>query len=86
MDRFYAPTGTLRQNLYDATTGHSKQFEISNAALARFYHTQFTTGIRQIQMVIEGPRESPGPAAGGHAVESKVSLIYWFTNDSQVRC
>ncbi|KAJ5226032.1 Transcriptional activator ptaB [Penicillium chermesinum] len=51
VDRFYAPTGVLRQNLYDSQTGHSKQFEISNPALARFYYTQFTTGIRQIQMV-----------------------------------
>lgn len=84
VDTFYAPTGVLRQNLHDAHTGHSKQFEISNPALARFYYTQFTTGIRQIQMVIEGAHENPVNTPGAHLVESRLSLIYWFFNDTQV--
>ncbi|EAW14140.1 LIM domain-binding protein [Aspergillus clavatus NRRL 1] len=83
VDRFYSPMGVLRQGVYNPQAG-SKQFEISTPALARYYLTQFTSGIRQIQMLVEGARERDSPN-GGHIVESpKTSFIYWFTNDSQL--
>ena len=83
VDRFYSPMGVLRQGIWNPQTG-SKQFEISTPALARYYLTQFTSGIRHIQMVVEGARERETPN-GGHIVESqRTSFIYWFTNDSQV--
>ncbi|KKK26003.1 hypothetical protein AOCH_000459, partial [Aspergillus ochraceoroseus] len=83
VDRFYSPTGVLRQGVYNPQAG-SKQFEIATPALARYYMTQFTSGIRQIQMLIEGARERDSPN-GGHIVESpKASFIYWFTNDAQL--
>ncbi len=85
MDRFYSPTGVLRQGVYNSQAG-AKQFEIATPALARYYLTQFTSGIRQIQMLIEGARERDSPN-GGHIVECpRASFIYWFTNDSQVSC
>lgn len=85
VDKFYAPGGVLRQGVCNPQAGSFKQFEISTPALARYYLTQFTSGIRQIQMVVEGPRERETPNSG-HIVESpKTSFIYWFTNDSQVR-
>lgn len=84
VDRFYSPGGVLRQGVYNRQSG-SKQFEISTPALARYYLTQFNSGIRHIQMLVEGVRETASPS-GGHIVESaKTSFIYWFTNDSQVR-
>lgn len=83
VDRFYAPGGVLRQGVWSPQVG-SKQFEISTPALARYYLTQYTSGIRQIQMVVEGARERDMPN-GGHMVESpRTSFIYWFTNDCQV--
>ncbi|KAL5335275.1 LIM-domain binding protein-domain-containing protein [Aspergillus crustosus] len=83
VDRFYAPNGVLRQGVYNPQAG-SKQFEISTPALARYYLTQFTSGIRQIQMLVEGARERESPN-GGHIVECpKASFIYWFTNDTQL--
>jgi hypothetical protein len=83
VDRFYAPGGVLRQGVWNPQVG-SKQFEISTPALARYYLTQYTSGIRQIQMVVEGARERDMPN-GGHMVESpRTSFIYWFTNDCQV--
>ena len=84
VDRFYSPVGVLRQGVYNRQSG-SKQFEISTPALARYYLTQFNSGIRHIQMLVEGVRETAS-STGGHIVESaKTSFIYWFTNDSQVR-
>ncbi|KAL2872779.1 LIM domain-binding protein [Aspergillus lucknowensis] len=85
VDKFYSPTGVLRQGVYNPQAG-SKQFEIATPALARYYNTQFTSGIRQIQMLIEGPRERESPnGGGGHIVECpRASFIYWFTNDAQL--
>lgn len=82
VDRFYAPGGVLRQGVWNPQAG-SKQFEISTPALARYYLTQYTSGIRQIQMVVEGARERDVP--NGHIVESaRASFIYWFANECQV--
>ena len=83
VDRFYTSGGSLRQGVWNPQVG-SKQFEISTPALARYYMTQFTSGIRNIQMVVEAARERESPN-GGHIVEShKTSFIYWFTNDCQL--
>ncbi|KAL4803546.1 LIM-domain binding protein-domain-containing protein [Aspergillus unguis] len=83
VDRFYSPIGVLRQGVYNPQSG-AKQFEIATPALARYYFTQFSSGVRQIQMLVEGPRERDSPQ-GGHFVEChKASFIYWFTNDAQL--
>jgi hypothetical protein len=83
VDKFYSPVGVLRQGVYNPQAG-SKQFEISTPALARYYLTQFTSGIRQTQMLVEGARERDSPN-GGRIVESRrTSFIYWFTNESQL--
>ena len=83
VSRFYAPGGVLRQGVYNPQAG-SKQFEIATPALARYYHTQCTSGICHIQMVVDGARERDSPS-GVHIVESsRTCFIYWFTNGTQV--
>ncbi|KAJ5720464.1 Transcriptional activator ptaB [Penicillium malachiteum] len=83
VDRFFSPMGVLRQGIWNSQTG-SKIFEISTPALARYYLTQFTSGIRHIQMIVEGATECEG-VNGGHVVDSgRTSFIYWYTNESQV--
>lgn len=83
VERFFTANGSLRQGVWNPQVG-SKQFEIATPALARYYMTQFTSGIRNIQMVVEGARERES-TNGGHIVESpKTSFIYWFNNDCQV--
>jgi hypothetical protein len=83
VERFYSPGGVLRQGVWNNSTG-SKQFEIATPALARYYLTQFTSGISQVQMMVEGAREREAPN-GGHYVEApKCSFIYWFKNECQV--
>lgn len=80
VEKFYSPNGVLRQGVYNHQSG-SKQFEISTPALARYYLTQFTSGIRRIQMIVEGARERDS-LNGGHIVESgRTSFVYWFTNN-----
>lgn len=84
VERFYSPGGVLRQGVWNNTAG-SKQFEIATPALARYYLTQFTSGISQIQMCVEAARERES-GNGGHIVESgRTSFVYWFKNECQVR-
>lgn len=83
MDRFYSPSGVLRQGVYNPSAG-SKQFEIATPALARWYLTQFNSGITRIQMFLEGARERDSHN-GGHIVEvTRCTFIYYFTNETQV--
>ncbi|KAJ5093713.1 Transcriptional activator ptaB [Penicillium angulare] len=82
VDRFFSPAGVLRQGVFNNLTG-AKQFEILTPALARYYLTQFKSGIRHIQMIVEAAREQE--SSSGHVVESpRTSFIYWFSNDTQV--
>lgn len=83
VDRFYSPVGVLRQGVW-SVAGGAKQFEIATPALARYYLTQFSSGITSIQMLVEGARERES-SHGGHYVEApKCSFIYWFRNECQL--
>lgn len=88
--QFFSPVGVLRQQLVqykDDGSGESlesKTWEISTPALARYYWTHFTTGVTNIQMIMENASERD-LANGGHFVESpKASFIYWYGNGCQV--
>ena len=84
MEQFYSPGGVLRQGVWNAQTG-SKKFEILTPALARYYWTQFNSGIKHIQMIVENVAERELPN-GSFVVDSQRScFIYWFENGCQVR-
>ena len=84
VDRFFSPTGVLRHSLWCSRDESTKQYEISTAALARYYWTHFCSGVQNIQMILENAREKDLPN-GGHFVEStKSSFIYWYANGCQV--
>ncbi|WEW57205.1 hypothetical protein PRK78_002667 [Emydomyces testavorans] len=83
VEQFYSPVGVLRQGVWNAQRG-SKQFEISTPALARYYWTQFNSGIRQIQMIVEAAVDKDLPT-GGQVVESpRTFFLYWFDNGCQL--
>lgn len=74
----------MRQALWNSTTRETKQFEITTQVLARYYYTLFESGVRNVQIMLEGTRETPLPNQG-HIVESpKASFVYWFQNDCHV--
>ncbi|KAI2413054.1 hypothetical protein LOZ41_003465 [Ophidiomyces ophidiicola] len=83
VEQFYSQVGVLRQGVWNAQRG-SKQFEISTPALARYYWTQFNSGIRQIQMIVEAAVEKDLPT-GGQVLESpRTFFLYWFDNGCQL--
>lgn len=84
VERFYSPTGVLRQQLWCSTENSTKQYEIATPALARYYWTHFVSGVQNIQMILEQAKEKD-LQNGGHFVESNKScFVYWLENGHQV--
>ena len=80
---FYSPTGVMRQGLVHNQKNETKQFEITTHLLARYYHTLFQSGIQNVQMFVEQPREKQ--VGQGTIVDcGKTSFIYWFENECHV--
>lgn len=90
--QFFSPRGVFRLSLFDVgiempNAEHGdKQYEITQPALARYFHTHFESGIRRINLTFEkGITDRPLPN-GCHFIENqKANLTYWFDN-SHVGC
>ncbi len=85
VESFFSPKGILKQAMWSASDNSTKQFEISNAALARYFLLHFQSGIQNIQMIPENAVERT-MNGGNHVVHAKFTLIYWSKNGHQVRC
>ncbi len=83
MDRYFSSVGVLRQKFWSSVDDSTKQYEISNPVLARYYWTNFNSGVQKVQMMLENAKEKD-LQNGGHFVESGCSFIYWFVNGHQV--
>ncbi|KAI5855537.1 LIM-domain binding protein-domain-containing protein [Durotheca rogersii] len=89
--QFFSPRGVFRLSLFyignePANEEHAdKQYEITQPALARYFHTHFESGIRRINLTFEkGITDRPLPN-GCHFIENqKASLTYWFDNSHVV--
>ncbi|PHH65433.1 hypothetical protein CDD81_2537 [Ophiocordyceps australis] len=81
VERFFSQNAVFRHSLHisDAEDTTDKQYEISFAAIARYFHTHFTSGVKSMQLVADKglmDRAMPGDC---HCIEtSKASLVYWF--------
>ncbi|RYP51091.1 hypothetical protein DL768_003497 [Monosporascus sp. mg162] len=92
VSRFFSRNGVFRFNLFtylnnETNTeeqGTSKQYEIAQPALARYFYTHFTSGMRNMQLTFEkGTVDKSLPT--GHFIENpKASLIYWYDNSHVV--
>ncbi|RYP19673.1 hypothetical protein DL767_009607 [Monosporascus sp. MG133] len=92
VSRFFSRSGVFRLNLFvypnnETNTeeqGNSKQYEIAQPALARYFYTHFTSGMRNMQLTFEkGTVDKSLPT--GHFIENpKASLIYWYDNSHVV--
>lgn len=79
------PDGKLVQHILDNTSSSTKQFAINASSLARYYWTYFDSGVQNIQLQLEGVRESALPNGGGSIVHcNRARYIFWFENNTQV--
>jgi hypothetical protein len=84
-DRFFSPKGVLRHSVWMVEDSSNKQYEIAFPALARYFHTHFESGIKNMQMIMEKGHEKELPNNGHYIESQKSSFVYWFDNGSQVR-
>jgi hypothetical protein len=86
--RFFSNNGVLRHSVLinDNEESTDKQYEIAFPAIARYFHTHFSSGIRSMQLIMDkGLTDRPLPG-DGHCIENqKASLVYWFEAGSHVR-
>ena len=84
VNRFFSQTGVLKQQLWCSTDNEKKSYQVSNPVLARYYYTHFSSGIQNVQMILEKANETDLPT-GGHVVDSsKSTFIYWLDNGCQL--
>jgi LIM-domain binding protein len=80
----FAPGGSLQHQLVNMSDGSDKRFRISYPALAYYYHSHFTSGIKTMTMQPQGAIERPLPM-GCHAVLfQRCTFTHIFGNDAQV--
>jgi hypothetical protein len=83
-DRFFSPKGVLRHSVWVVDDSSNKQYEIAFPALARYFHTHFESGIKNMQMIMEKGSERELPNNGHYIESQRSSFVYWFDNGSQV--
>ncbi|KAK0100768.1 hypothetical protein ONS95_007217 [Cadophora gregata] len=84
VDRFFSPKGVLRHSVWLVDETSNKQYEITFPALARYFHTHFESGIKNMQMIMERGSEKELPNNGHYIESQKSSFVYWFDNGSQL--
>ncbi len=83
---FFSENGVFRYTLpnTDENEQSEKSYDITFHALPRFFHTQFDSGVKNIQLVIDKTTDLQ-PNNGRHVIEtSKASMVYWFEGGSHV--
>jgi hypothetical protein len=87
--RFFSPNSIFRHTLHlgEASTedGGDKQYEIAYPAIARYFHTHFSSGVKSMQLVLDkGVIDKPLPG-DCHCIENpRASMQYWFETGSHL--
>lgn len=87
VSRFFSTNGVFRHTLHiiDADETTDKQYEIAYPAIARYFHTNFSSGVRNMQLVMnKGTTDRPLPADCHFIENTQASLVYWFETGSHV--
>ena len=80
----FSPHGTLRQQVFNNEKGTDKRFQIPYAALARFFYSHFSCGIKKIIMSTFDCRETALPNGGHNVLSQNASLTYVYGNGIRV--
>lgn len=85
--RFFSPNGVFRHSLHvaDGEDSTDKQYEIAFPAIARYFHTHFESGVRNMQLIMDkGITDRPLPGDCHFIENSKASIVYWFETGSHL--
>ncbi|KAI1611762.1 LIM-domain binding protein-domain-containing protein [Exophiala viscosa] len=82
--RYFSQFGSMRQQLFSNKNGVDKSFQLQFPSLARYYHTHFASGVRQILLQSYDHNQNKLPNGGVHIWSTNASLTYVFANDIRV--
>ncbi|KAJ9630216.1 hypothetical protein H2204_008577 [Knufia peltigerae] len=82
--RYFSPLGSMRQQLFSNKNGIDKSFQLQFPTLARYYHTHFVAGVKQILLQSFDHNQNKLPNGGVHIWSTNASLTYVFNNDIRV--
>ncbi|KIX97198.1 uncharacterized protein Z520_07312 [Fonsecaea multimorphosa CBS 102226] len=82
--RFFSPIGSLRQQFFNNKSGGDKSFQLQFPSLARYYHSYFASGVKQILLQSFEHTQTKTANGGVHITSSSASLTYVFGNDIRV--
>lgn len=87
MQQFFSSRGIFRHAIHviDGEEGSDKQYEIPFPALARYFHTYFDSGVKNMQLIMDrGTTDKPLPGDCYFIENTKASMVYWFEGGSHV--
>ena len=82
--KFFSPFGTLRHQFVQPETGTDKSFGLQYPSLARYLHTHFLNGIKQILLQSYEHLHANRPTGEVSVTSPNASLTYVFHNDVRV--
>lgn len=84
MAKYYSPTGSMRQQIYNNKNQSDKSFQLQYPSLARFYYSHFANGVRKIFMQSFEHAQEQLPNGGYHVVSRKLYLTYEYADGLRV--
>ncbi len=84
ISQFFSPFGSLRQQFFSIRSGVDKSYQLQFPSLARYYHSYFAAGVRQILLQSFEHTQTKTGNGGVHITSSNASLTYVFDNDLRV--
>ena len=84
VSQFFSPFGSLRQQFFSNRSGGDKSFQLQFPSLARYYHSYFAAGVRQILLHSFEHSQTKTANGGVHITSNNASLTYVFDNDLRV--
>lgn len=82
---FFAPEGVFRHALLNDEEPNDRTYEIAFPAIARYFHTHFSSGVRNMQLILDKGTTDRPLAHDCHFIEnSRASFVYWFETGSHL--
>ncbi|OPB43229.1 hypothetical protein A0O28_0110920 [Trichoderma guizhouense] len=84
---FSSPNGVFRFSLHvgESEDSPDKQYEIAYPAIARFFHTNYSSGVKSMQLILDsGSSDRPLPGDCYCIENPRASFVYWYETGSHL--
>ena len=84
MDTYFARNAVLRQGLWECGDHSTKVFEVTSAALPRYFLAHSESGCKSIRILLDSLEERDLTNGLHHVDTKRMALIYHYENDHRV--